>query len=327
MSLRPSTEGWVKLWRSALEHPCLTAFDEMGVWAALLLRAYRAEGEARVNGVTENLQRGQVPLVATEFAAEGGIERKRLRTIMAKLRANQMIEWGQAKGQAFTIVTICNYEKYQSATEAKGQAEGRARAKQGPSSGPTILRRRIQEGENLPPEAPIGASSPRAGGDAPEQAEPVRRKAKASPSKPPRHPDAGYPDAFEAVWRTYPLREEDKPAKRDCYKHWRQAVMDGSPPEAIIAGARSWAAAVALSPYRFGLRRWLKGRMYERPPPQIPPGNGDGEPGGKLLGIHERLMRRHGLVSQPEPREDDDDEDPFIPRTRVPVPYQAPGHG
>lgn len=342
--MRPNTEGWVKLWRSALDHPCLTAFDEMGVWVTLLMRAYRSEGRASIKGVTETLRRGQAPIVATTLAAEGGIERKRLRTIMAKLRANQMIEWVQAKGQAFTIVTICNFDKYQSSAEARGQAEGQAWAKEGPSSGPTSIRRRIQEGENLPPEAPIGASCPPEGGDAPvepEVASPVpeagpepepepKPRAKAKAGKPPRHPTAGYPDAFEAVWRTYPLREEDKPAKRDCYKHWRSAVMDGSPPAAIVAGAVAWSSAVALDPYRFGLRRWLKDRMFERPPPVRPAPNGHGEPAegrGKHLGIHERLMRRHGLASTPEPREDDDDEDPFVARARFPVPYQAPGHG
>lgn len=144
--------GWIKKHRSADEHPCLQEFDAAGVWDRLLLRAaYRPRREL-INGVWVTLERGQLAVSLSSLAEKGGIKRKRMRTIIGRFVANGMITVGQVKGHAASLVTICNYDLYQSSEDADEDREGQPRANEGPSSGqpranegPTSIK---EEGKN-----------------------------------------------------------------------------------------------------------------------------------------------------------------------------------
>lgn len=134
--------GWVKLHRRLRDNPVLRDFDAKGVWSDLLLMAQHKPYPDRINGQDIVLQRGQLALPVSKWCEQGGLTRKRIRTILASFVKQGMIEMVQAKGHAATIITICNYELYQARDDAEGQAKGQERAKQGP----TIR----QEGKNLP---------------------------------------------------------------------------------------------------------------------------------------------------------------------------------
>jgi hypothetical protein len=127
--------GWIKLHRAAIEHPCLQKLDALGVWCALLMRAARTPKRVILSGLPITLQHGQLALPVSSFAEAGGVTRKRMRSIMGLFRANQMIEVGQAKGHAFTLITICNYSEWQGLIDSEGQAEGQDGAKLGPTKG------------------------------------------------------------------------------------------------------------------------------------------------------------------------------------------------
>lgn len=144
--------GWVKLWRKALDNPDLEAFDAMGLWCRLMLMASRQERSPKINGVRVQLERGQVAVVLSKLAEQGGMERKRMRVLLGKLRAEHMLDWGQAPHKAFTVITICNYDEYQHSEEHEEQAEGQGRAKQGPTEGPT---KGLRRGDSEKQESPI----------------------------------------------------------------------------------------------------------------------------------------------------------------------------
>jgi hypothetical protein len=77
--------------------------------------------------------------------------------------------------------------------------------------------------------------------------------------------DIVYTREFEQLWVTYPRREED--TKSGCWKLW-QTALRGAEPVAIIAAAERWHAEHCDYEFRFGLRRWLKDRLWLEP---IPP--------------------------------------------------------
>lgn len=148
--------GWIKLHRAAIEHPCLQKLDALGVWCALLMRAARTPKRIILSGQTITLQHGQLALPVSSFAEAGGVTRKRMRSILGLFRANQMIEMGQAKGHAFTVITVCNYSEWQGLLGDEGQADGHPRAKLGPTKGqaraklgPTEQEREKEEDSSL----------------------------------------------------------------------------------------------------------------------------------------------------------------------------------
>ena len=81
------------------------------------------------------LQRGQA-LAARSFLAQKWMwGEKKVRLFLEFLQSENMIEMGQSKGRFANVITICNYDKYQSAGENKGQFEGQLGAGSGPVEG------------------------------------------------------------------------------------------------------------------------------------------------------------------------------------------------
>lgn len=249
-------QGWIKLHREADEHPCLQKFDAQGVWDKLLMRAARAPRPLIRGGQSIILQRGQLAVSVSAFAEEGGITRKRMRSILGLFRANEMITLGQAKGHAFTIITICNYDEYQSPDQGEGQGQGQPEANEGPTKGQARANEgptNKQEREN--PENPL---TPNVESDSPPESH-------TAPAKPSRRARSEYPPEFEELWSTYPRRNEDD--KAGCLKHWR-AVTRTDEPRAILKAAVAYYGEHHDNEFRFGLRRWLSARLYRNPVPK-----------------------------------------------------------
>lgn len=184
------SEGWIKLFRSVDGHPCLEKFDARGVWDSLLLKAAHAPRPVRLGGQMVTLQRGQLAVSVSAFAETGGISRKRMRNIIELFRANHMIETGQAKGHAFTVITICNYDEYQKSEREAGQGEGHDGANEGPTKGQA----RAKLGPTIEQEGKKDSSlrSESMGGDEPKaQVEPKPKRTKLPPGT--RIPDDWQP--------------------------------------------------------------------------------------------------------------------------------------
>lgn len=150
-----ATGGYVKLWRSLLDTTLWDHPSAMVLFIYLLLQANFKVAKVYVRGQALQLEPGQLLTSHAKLCSGTGLSRKSLRGALDVLEAMEIISLNRAKQRAKhpTVVTICNWERYQGNGIDEGQAKGQARAKQGPSKG-HILRReerqkdRIKQGES-----------------------------------------------------------------------------------------------------------------------------------------------------------------------------------
>ena len=94
----------------------------------LIANAAWKDHRTRTRGGIVEMKRGEV-LGGLEFLANTwGWSVKRVRTFLGELAADGMIERRQSKGQYAAVITICNYDKYQ--TPAENEASERASERQ-----------------------------------------------------------------------------------------------------------------------------------------------------------------------------------------------------
>lgn len=262
-------QGWIVIARKANDHPCLQAFDARGVWEKLLLLAAYRPHRVRLAGQMVDLERGQLARSVSGMAKDGGITRKRMRTIMSMFVDQGMIKMVQAKGHAFSLITICNYSTYQNVWNGEGQGRGQPRAKQGPTERTKVTKEQKNDSPN--------------GESVPSKTE-------------------GYAPDFEALWKVYPRRSEDD--KQGCYRHWQTATRTADA-KAIHASAREWCAEQSANPFRVGLRRWLKDKHFLRPPPVYRAGEGEhsdpiGEAYKQSMATIAEMRKRTGNADDPQ---------------------------
>jgi len=130
---------WIRVYVDTFDHPSLKGeFDRRSAWLWLIANAAWKDHKTRTRGGIVEIKRGQV-LAGLKFLADTwGWSIKRVRTFLGELEAEGMIERGQTKNQYAAVVTICNYDKYQTPTETEatdGASEGQARGKRGASEG------------------------------------------------------------------------------------------------------------------------------------------------------------------------------------------------
>jgi len=133
---------WIRVCVDTFDHPSLKGeFDRRSAWLWLIANAAWKDHKTRTRGGMVELKRGQV-MAGTEYlAGVWGWSRKKVRTFLGELEAEGMIEKGPAKNQYATILTICNYDKYQTPAEneaneraSEGPAKGQREASEGPHS-------------------------------------------------------------------------------------------------------------------------------------------------------------------------------------------------
>lgn len=121
------------------------AWPPFMVWQWLIKETARQDRERVIKGKVIPLRRGQLAVSERYLAREANWGRKSVRVFLERLEKFGMITAGVSarpqpeldrssskKGPSITIITVCNYDTYQKAPEAKGPR----RAQQGPSRGP-----------------------------------------------------------------------------------------------------------------------------------------------------------------------------------------------
>lgn len=124
--------GWVKLHRSAESHPVLRNATRRGLFDRLLLRAAREAGRVSWRGNTLALDVGQLAISVREFAEANELTYKETRLHLQRLEAEGMISLapilgarkGAGKGAIGSLVTICNFSKFQLSENSRGAIEG-----------------------------------------------------------------------------------------------------------------------------------------------------------------------------------------------------------
>lgn len=129
------TGGWFAMSRAMFDHPLFEGrMDRVGVWAWMIAKATWRDKRFNTGGATFILKRGQLCVSQTQIADETGMGRQAVRSFLKDLESEKAIVREPANGttKGRTIITICNYEKYQASDVGSNQAKNQAATKQQP---------------------------------------------------------------------------------------------------------------------------------------------------------------------------------------------------
>ena len=113
--------GYTLSYRDKWVHPAFRDLREVGIWSWMSDTAAWKDTTVRIKEHTFNLKRGQL-VTTIRFMSKGfSISDRATRTLLENLKKHGMIDT-QTDTRA-TIVTICNYDKYQQ-LEKRGDTQG-----------------------------------------------------------------------------------------------------------------------------------------------------------------------------------------------------------
>lgn len=115
--------GFAVLYREATEHHLFMGDSaRFGAWTWLVLKACWKPTKFNAGGTTITVERGQLCVSRSQLAAAWGWSPSAVERFLTRLQTEQMIE--RATGQGRSVITICNYDKYQDISDDAGQATG-----------------------------------------------------------------------------------------------------------------------------------------------------------------------------------------------------------
>lgn len=136
-----ASTGWIKLHRQALQNGWLQNHRLWVFWCYCLLKATHQPIAVTVGYQRISLDAGQLLFGREKAATELSMTVKQVRTCLEALkRANNLTVKTASK---FSIITIVNWDSYQSINDEKGQQNGQQKGQEGASKGPA--RGHIQE--------------------------------------------------------------------------------------------------------------------------------------------------------------------------------------
>lgn len=115
--------GFVVAYREASEHPLFAGnAQRLGAWMWLVMKAAWKPTPYDVAGKIITIERGQICVSRAQLAKAWGMSPSGVERLLTRLKTEQMI--GQETGQGKSIITICNYSKYQDVSDNAGQPTG-----------------------------------------------------------------------------------------------------------------------------------------------------------------------------------------------------------
>lgn len=114
--------GFVALHREAFSHPILKDAERFRAWFWLVAHAAYQPTKHDARGTTITVDRGQICAGRDYLAKQWGWSASAVERFLTRLETEHMIE--RTTGQIKTVITICNYDKYQSAIDETGQLSG-----------------------------------------------------------------------------------------------------------------------------------------------------------------------------------------------------------
>lgn len=254
--------GAVWMHRSADKNDVLRHPIRFSLFFRCVMRACWKERSVIYRGKQISLKRGQLAWSVRDMADGVGCSVKEIRTALKHLKMATMLD--TEEGTVPQVVTVLNYNDYQSQIEKEGTTSGTNKgtvgAQEGHSRGTQNNKDKKDKKDNnyIPPISPQGADADIQGKTRyPSKTEMGKAKGK----KP-------YPLEFEELWDCAFKRDEDKTAKADIYGHWLDGINAGHNPDDIIGAAKKWRRYFETQEYPQGLRRWLKFAAYTSEPPK-----------------------------------------------------------
>lgn len=111
--------NFIALDRGVIDHPLLKDGERLRAWIWLLVKACWKPIKYDVSGKIITLGRGQLCVSRSQLAQAWGWSESAVERFLTRLKTEQMIE--RETGQGKTVITICNYGKYQDANSETGQ--------------------------------------------------------------------------------------------------------------------------------------------------------------------------------------------------------------
>lgn len=131
--------GYIKLYRGSRDTDgiALSAhYSEWEAWTWLLENAaWKTLARRNAKGEEVTLQPGQIHVSIRSLATAWGWSNKAVRTFLTRLERVSKV--AQSKAQSGTVLTICNWDKYQGSDEADGHSQRHSRGTVGAQSGHT----------------------------------------------------------------------------------------------------------------------------------------------------------------------------------------------
>ena len=125
--------GWVKLWRKSLGSGLMQDLELWGFWCWCLLKASRKDHKQMVGGQMIELKPGQFVFGRKKASQELNVSEKKIRTFLKKLEKLQNV--AIKRTNKFSIISINNWDVYQSHKDEEGQQKGQQGASKGPARG------------------------------------------------------------------------------------------------------------------------------------------------------------------------------------------------
>ena len=117
-------EGWFAVKHGIRKHPIFRGrTDRLGAWVAMLDEAAFADTKQDVSGTVVDVKRGELCASQAMLEEITGLPRQQLRTFLTALEKSGAITTRPATNstKSRTIVTFCNYDKYQTAQPKANQ--------------------------------------------------------------------------------------------------------------------------------------------------------------------------------------------------------------
>lgn len=113
--------GWFAMNRAMFDHPIFAGKpDRIAAWAWIIATAAWKDTRQDANGKTVTVQRGQLLTSYRQMSAATGVSVKALRLLIERLQGEDAI--GTDKGTGRLLITIRNYDKYQTTPNERAQA-------------------------------------------------------------------------------------------------------------------------------------------------------------------------------------------------------------
>jgi hypothetical protein len=131
--------GWIRLDRAILDNPIWSSkfepFTKGQAWIDILLNANYKPNFFFVRGIKISLERGQLGWSQLTMAGRWGWSPKKVKRFLKVLEEEQMVTLQTT--QQTTVITICNYSKYQDLDSEATQQTTQQKPNRRPNSGRT----------------------------------------------------------------------------------------------------------------------------------------------------------------------------------------------
>lgn len=116
--------GWIRLYRSSFNNRLYFSepFTRWQAWCDLLLLANHKSGRFRVRGILVEVLRGQTGFSSVELSDRWRWSRGKVNRFLVELKNEQQIV--QQKSNVTTLISIVNYDKYQTDGTLNGTDNG-----------------------------------------------------------------------------------------------------------------------------------------------------------------------------------------------------------